>query len=101
MPPKTRSKTRQSETQPEAKTPYQGKKRAFGEFKCTSCRKTWSSANSWANMGQQCKKCKINVYPHKQNPLKPTEGEYNREHHNNNLCEMCTKLRYSCKEYNP
>lgn len=24
------------------------------------------SGNSWANMGQECIKCHINVYPHKQ-----------------------------------
>lgn len=24
------------------------------------------SGNSWANMGQECIKCHVNVYPHKQ-----------------------------------
>lgn len=50
----------------EGKTPYQGKKRCFGMFRCPGCKRKWMSGNSWANMAQQCLKCKINVYPHKQ-----------------------------------
>lgn len=30
------------------------------------------SGNSWANMGQECIKCHINVYPHKQVGEAPT-----------------------------
>ena len=47
-------------------TPYQGKKRCFGEFKCPSCQRKWMSGNSWANSGQMCVCCRIMVYPHKQ-----------------------------------
>jgi len=50
----------------EGLTPYQGKKRCFGEFKCPKCKRKWKSGNSWANIGQDCVKCKINVYPFKQ-----------------------------------
>ncbi|XP_072038393.1 zinc finger CCHC domain-containing protein 24-like isoform X2 [Amphiura filiformis] len=53
----------------EGLTPYQGKKRCFGEYKCPKCKRKWMSGNSWANMGQECIKCHINVYPHKQRPL--------------------------------
>ena len=52
------------------KTPYQGPDRVFGEFRCPKCKHTWSSGNSWANMGQQCDTCKIMVYPHQQTPLR-------------------------------
>ncbi|XP_063566351.1 zinc finger CCHC domain-containing protein 24 isoform X4 [Gorilla gorilla gorilla] len=52
----------------EGLTPYQGKKRCFGEYKCPKCKRKWMSGNSWANMGQECIKCHINVYPHKQSP---------------------------------
>ncbi|XP_046275568.1 zinc finger CCHC domain-containing protein 24 isoform X2 [Marmota monax] len=52
----------------EGLTPYQGKKRCFGEYKCPKCKRKWMSGNSWANMGQECIKCHINVYPHKQAP---------------------------------
>ncbi|CAG04813.1 unnamed protein product [Tetraodon nigroviridis] len=57
-----------SEARPkgEGLTPYQGKKRCFGEYKCPKCKRKWMSGNSWANMGQECIKCHINVYPHKQ-----------------------------------
>ncbi|CAH2243272.1 jg17378 [Pararge aegeria aegeria] len=47
-------------------TPYQGKKRCFGEYRCPQCKRRWMSANSWANSGQDCNKCRINVYPHRQ-----------------------------------
>lgn len=50
----------------ESLTPYQGKKRCFGEYKCPKCKRKWMSGNSWANMGQECIKCHVNVYPHKQ-----------------------------------
>ena len=40
-------------------TPYQGKSRCFGEFKCPVCNRKWQSANSWANMGQKCENCKV------------------------------------------
>ncbi|XP_026733186.1 zinc finger CCHC domain-containing protein 24-like isoform X2 [Trichoplusia ni] len=50
----------------EGLTPYQGKKRCFGEYKCPKCKRKWMSGNSWANNGQECIKCRINVFPHKQ-----------------------------------
>ncbi|XP_071467233.1 zinc finger CCHC domain-containing protein 24 isoform X2 [Marmota flaviventris] len=60
----------------EGLTPYQGKKRCFGEYKCPKCKRKWMSGNSWANMGQECIKCHINVYPHKQclRPLPRPDG---------------------------
>ncbi|XP_068231692.1 uncharacterized protein [Palaemon carinicauda] len=64
----------------EGLTPYQGKKRCFGEFRCTKCKRKWMSGNSWANCGQECIKCRINVYPHKQISLTgwtcPTSRRY-------------------------
>jgi hypothetical protein len=50
-------------------TPYQGKKRCFGEFECSTCKKVWKSANSKANTPQQCTKCQNLVYPKKQSSL--------------------------------
>lgn len=50
----------------EGRTPYQGKKRCFGEYKCSKCKRKWMSGNSWANMSQACIKCHIEIYPHKQ-----------------------------------
>jgi len=50
----------------EAMTPYQGKKRCFGEYQCPRCKRKWMSGNSWSNSGQECIKCHVNVYPHKQ-----------------------------------
>jgi hypothetical protein len=49
-----------------AHTPYQGKKRCFGEFACPSCQKVWRSAYSKANTPQRCCKCEIDVFPSKQ-----------------------------------
>lgn len=50
----------------DGKTPYQGKKRCFGEYQCPKCMRKWMSGNSWANFSQDCIRCKVKVYPHKQ-----------------------------------
>ncbi|MES1906423.1 MAG: Zinc finger CCHC domain-containing protein 24, partial [Paramarteilia canceri] len=51
------------------KTPYQGRKRCFGEFHCSKCQRRWNSSNSWANMGQICNRCESIVYPDRQWPV--------------------------------
>lgn len=50
-------------------TPYQGKKRCFGEFACQNCGKNWKSANSKANTPQECTRCHNFVFPSKQSSL--------------------------------
>ncbi|KAK7918774.1 hypothetical protein WMY93_010058 [Mugilogobius chulae] len=81
-------------------TPYQGKKRCFGEYKCPKCKRKWMSGNSWANMGQECIKCHLNVYPHKQRPLEKPDGldvsDQSKEHPQR-LCEKCKILGYYCR----
>lgn len=84
----------------EGLTPYQGKKRCFGEFKCPLCKRKWMSGNSWANTGQQCIKCYINVYPHKQRPLDKPDGldvSDQTKEHPQDLCEKCKALGYYCR----
>ncbi|KAH7641622.1 zinc binding domain-containing protein [Dermatophagoides farinae] len=82
-------------------TPYQGKKRCFGEFKCPSCHRKWMSGNSWANSGQMCVRCRIMVYPHKQRPLDKPDGldvsDQSKEHPQH-LCQKCTQLGYYCRQ---
>lgn len=81
-------------------TPYQGKKRCFGEYKCPKCKRKWMSGNSWANMGQECIKCHINVYPHKQRSLEKPDGldvSDQSKVHPQQLCEKCKQLGYYCR----
>ncbi|KAJ8679960.1 hypothetical protein QAD02_015747 [Eretmocerus hayati] len=81
-------------------TPYQGKKRCFGEYKCPKCKRKWMSGNSWANIGQECIKCHINVYPHKQRPLEKPDGldvSDQSKVHPQHLCEKCKRLGYYCR----
>lgn len=33
----------------------------FGEYKCPRCERQWQSARAWADYGQQCQNCAINV----------------------------------------
>jgi hypothetical protein len=47
-------------------TPYQGKRRCFGEFECFGCGKKWKSAKSRANEAQPCTKCFQLVFPVRQ-----------------------------------
>ncbi|XP_014204625.1 zinc finger CCHC domain-containing protein 24-like isoform X2 [Copidosoma floridanum] len=84
----------------DGKTPYQGKKRCFGEYKCPKCKRKWMSGNSWANMGQECIKCRINVYPNKQRPLEKPDGldvSDQSKVHPQHLCEKCKKLGHYCR----
>ena len=95
----------------EGLTPYQGQKRCFGEFKCPKCKRKWSSGNSWTNMGQECIKCRINVYPHKQKPAEcGTNGadqaapatvapQTETKEHPRSLCEKCKSLGEYCRNY--
>ncbi|XP_014241367.1 zinc finger CCHC domain-containing protein 24-like [Cimex lectularius] len=88
----------------EGLTPYQGKKRCFGEYKCPKCKRKWMSGNSWANMGQQCIKCHINVYPHKQRPLEKPDGldvSDQSKVHPQHLCEKCQQLGFYCRRDHP
>ncbi|GAB0098051.1 zinc finger CCHC domain-containing protein 24-like [Sergentomyia squamirostris] len=87
----------------EGKTPYQGKKRCFGEYKCPRCKRKWMSGNSWANMGQECIKCHVNVYPHKQRPLEKPDGldcSDQSKVHPQMLCEKCKTLGFYCRKRN-
>ncbi|XP_019758947.1 zinc finger CCHC domain-containing protein 24 isoform X1 [Dendroctonus ponderosae] len=91
-----------SEARPrgEGKTPYQGRKRCFGEYKCSKCKRKWMSGNSWSNMGQECIKCHINVYPHKQRPLEKPDGldvSDQSKVHPQHLCQKCKELGYYCR----
>lgn len=84
----------------EGLTPYQGKKRCFGEYKCPTCKRKWMSGNSWSNMGQMCIKCSILVYPHKQRPLDKPDGldvSDQTKEHPQSLCEKCKVLGYYCR----
>lgn len=87
----------------EGLTPYQGKKRCFGEYKCPKCKRKWMSGNSWANMGQECIKCHINVYPQKQRPLEKPDGldvSDQSKVHPQHLCQKCKQLGYYCRRIN-
>ncbi|CAG5088715.1 Oidioi.mRNA.OKI2018_I69.PAR.g11944.t1.cds [Oikopleura dioica] len=86
----------------EGLTPYQGKKRCFGEFKCPKCKRKWLSGNSWCNMGQECIKCRINVYPSKQRPLNKQEAAaVAQREHPKELCEKCQQLGRYCRNDSP
>lgn len=58
------------------------------------------SGNSWANTGQECIKCRVNVYPHKQRPLEKPDGldvSDQSKVHPQNLCQKCKELGYYCR----
>eukprot|EP00794_Sanderia_malayensis_P007606 gene7606-8446_t len=90
-------------------TPYQGKDRVYGDFQCPQCKHKWSSGNSWADMGQQCSSCKINVYPYAQKKLQPNpydsddddERYDSRKPHREDLCEKCKKIGRNCRNAYP
>lgn len=81
-------------------TPYQGKRRCFGYYKCSECHKEWQSAYSWANTFQKCKQCNISVYPYSQRPLEaPGENKIDpNKNHRADLCEKCKMLGRICSQ---
>ena len=87
----------------EKKTPYQGKRRCFGEFRCPKCNRRWQSANSWANSGQKCQSCNGEyVYPYKQTRLMRSEDDHidRNKDHPMDKCQKCTQLGRSCSRGN-
>ncbi|KAK7918775.1 hypothetical protein WMY93_010059 [Mugilogobius chulae] len=94
------SAAKQQEIMNGQKTPYQGDSRVFGEYRCSGCKRTWQSANSWANMGQECNRCNINIYPHTQRPLNKPDGLDKSDPHKSHpqhLCEKCKRLGRYCR----
>ena len=79
-------------------TPYQGDRRCYGYFRC-SCNKKWESGNSWKDTYQKCKRCKSNVYPHRQKPLEKSEKSNidTTKEHPQHLCGKCQRLGYYCR----
>uniref|UniRef100_A0A915JA22 Uncharacterized protein n=1 Tax=Romanomermis culicivorax TaxID=13658 RepID=A0A915JA22_ROMCU len=51
------------------RTPYQGSKQCIGLFICNKCKRQWKSNKSFAEAGQECKKCHVIINPKKQFPL--------------------------------
>ena len=85
-------------------TPFQGgeNQRVFGEFKCSKCKNTWRSGNSWRDMGQECTACRVNVYPYKQDELKSNSNSKEKDSgkpHLQNLCEKCKSLGRCCTQF--
>ena len=62
-----------------SRTPYQGRNRCFGEFRCQGCMKVWKSAKSRANESQTCTNCHRQVYPQKQKSFNSLYENLRRE----------------------
>ncbi|OXA37010.1 Zinc finger CCHC domain-containing protein 24 [Folsomia candida] len=80
-------------------TPYLGQSRCVGFFRCHKCLHKWTSGHSWANQGQQCKRCNLLVYPYKQVKLsKEQVRQASKTPHDEKRCGKCQQLRHSCQE---
>ena len=79
-------------------TPYQGKHRTYGKFKCPDCGRNWESGNSWANTGQKCEHCVTKwVYPYKQTKLEKSKNKSDPwKEHPQDKCQKCKKLGGPC-----
>ena len=80
------------------RTPYQGKHRCFGYYSCYECKTQWTSAYSWANSSQQCKRCTWAVFPYKQHPLDYKAKGKAKAGHLQALCSVCCHLAESCAQ---
>lgn len=73
-------------------------RKKYGYYEC-SCGAWWESAHSWAHETQDCKQCGENVYPYRQEELRPRNTDTADEpnaHHREDLCGMCRRLGRSC-----
>ena len=78
-------------------TPYQGKRRCFGEYRCDDCGREWMSGNSWSDTAQKCESCKKDIYPHRQRPLEKGENMSDpNKRHPQELCQRCRSLGRYC-----
>ncbi len=79
-------------------TPYQGEDIVFGEFQCGGCNHRWSSASSWKDIWQKCKKCGSKCYPYTQSPLLLHDDGNMMElrSHKVRWCQKCLQLGRSC-----
>ena len=82
-------------------TPFQGADthRVFGHFKCNNCNKKWTSASSWKNKWQKCKKCDCKIYPYDQHVLEKdnsTKQLNNKLPHDRERCEKCIEHGKLC-----
>ena len=77
-------------------TPFQENYRIFGHFKCP-CDKKWTSATSWANKYQKCKKCESMIYPFKQLQIERQKNKhFHIKSHDSLRCEKCIQLGKIC-----
>lgn len=74
-------------------------RKKYGYYEC-SCGAWWESAHSWAHETQDCKQCGENVYPYRQEELRPRNidaaADEPNAHHREDLCGMCRRLGRSC-----
>jgi len=69
--------------------------KSFGVYQC-ECNKIWSSARSWSNFTQECKKCNLGCLPRiiwENNPYKSktTPRSISTIEHESEYCEYCKK----------
>jgi hypothetical protein len=78
---------------------HPGSERAYGYYRCL-CGSWWTSAYSWADKSQKCKKCGTDIIPYKQEPLKSRDDnndeDRQRKPHIQSLCEKCRELGRLC-----
>ncbi len=83
------------------KTPFQGDNshRVFGEFQCGLCKSTWSSAATWKDKWQQCRRCESKCFPFSQHVLLKSnrdEDEDTRRPHHMQRCQKCKEKGGLC-----
>ena len=81
---------------------YTGPEPYFANYYCKKCDYGWSSANSWRGYRQTCYKCcrtKCHQLKEKErDPCDEYEYVFKGSSHNQELCEKCIQLGYSCEE---
>lgn len=86
-------------------TNYQGRKRGLGVFHCL-CGNSWFSVSAWANTAQKCRICNKWTFPfkilkYKRKGKKEARRDDPDAQHDYDGCQMCLRLRRSCRTIPP
>jgi hypothetical protein len=68
----------------------------YGDFNCGSCGNKWTSANTWKNEAQDCRRCDKPCLPQSTRPLVSGLSTRIKGAHDRDRCSKCRRLGFDC-----
>lgn len=70
--------------------------RMFGYYKCSICDNQWTSAYSWEDKWQKCRRCKKLIYAYNQEKLIKSIHQKLFKSHDRSSCQVCIESGIGC-----